>query len=551
MKGAWRVRIDEVQGDVRRTLGAGSLISENLVLTCAHVVHKSKEIRVAFPQAERKGLLDVPAAVYMLGPWKSPGDEGDVAVLKLEMEVDVPPARLLCRLEKMEGYAAHGFPRAHGIYGTGIGLDLTSKLPHGEWHILHTAILHGESPSRGFSGAAVYDNATGDVIGIITDYEIDLKKRTCRMLSIDRIRRYWEELDDLLYLPWLSQKERRELRKIVSSALSNTDLSQLVSQVFPSTSGHRDLCTVWDAIRYVGEEMHGEDRLARFLPMLAKTFTTEDAQRSLRKWIRDHLGADAVHVAEPKTAVVVRLDAVREGYDLEVSALIDNEPISQPWRTTVPSKDQVRAQVEVGFKAIKHQVAGTSPQIEFVLPLSLLNEPVEEWEYGRDIPVITKRAVLRYVDRLTDIDEWDSWTARTKRLSDRNPEDPQLVGCEDTDPRRLYIRLTKASDACVLVSTSRLEDAMLAKILRAGLPVIIWPRDPCREDEHHMCQAVRNSSYLVDKIAVTAPVDIPELVRIMRLDAYEEPDKPHIGRNLALLWDDPERSPDPPTYMPE
>ncbi|WP_431933287.1 trypsin-like peptidase domain-containing protein [Nonomuraea jabiensis] len=550
IRGAWRARIDEVGAGARQTLGAGLLVSPNLVLTCAHVVRDKQEVRVAFLQAGRQDLLDLSATVHMRGRWRSTGNEGDVAVLKLEHEVDIPPAQLRLMSASTSKYVAHGFPWAHSTVGVPLTLAITADSLNGEWQSLHVVTPHGEPPDEGFSGAAVYDDATGEVIGMITDYS-PLTKGTCRMLPIMSVRQHWEELDDLLDLHWLPPQERRALREIVSGPVCTTNLRQLVSKVFPSARGLPDFVSAWAAIRYVAEELHGEDRLARFLRALARTFTTETSQRRLRGWIRKHLSSDTAYT-EPETAVIVRLDTVRDGYDIEISALIGNEPTSEPWRTTVSDKLEVRAQVEAGFTKIKRQVAGTAPMIEFVLPLSLLNEPVEEWEYGRDTPVVTHRAVLRYVGRLTDLDEWDPWAARAKCLSTRMPEDPQLLGCEGDDPKRLYMRLTKEKDVCVLVSTARPDDAILGKALHAGLPVIIWPRDPCAEPQHETCQAALRINDLIRDIATRAPADLPELIRKKRLQAYDKrDDEPHLGRNLALLWDDPERMPEPPAYMPD
>ncbi|MEV4568533.1 trypsin-like peptidase domain-containing protein [Nonomuraea sp. NPDC049419] len=531
-----------------QTLGAGLLVAADLVLTCAHVVRQKSDLQVAFPQAQRQDLLEVPATVHMIGPWSAPGQPGDIAVLKLGSKVDLPPAQLLLRQpSRAEKYVAHGFPKPHLHVGAPLELALISTDTAGEWQHLRAITPYAEVPQQGFSGAAVYCDTTGGVVGIITDYSPNPQQLTGRMLPIQTIRRHWEELDDLLDLGWLPQKERRALRQIVTGATSNADLRHLMCQLFPGVGGHRDFHTVWDAIRYVGEELHGEERLSRFLPAVARTLTPEATQRDLRRWICNHLGAD-IGSTKLETAIVVRLDPLREGHDLEVSVLINDQPNLQSWRTTIPSAADIRTHVETGLTTMKRQVAGTTPTIEFVLPQSLLNEPVEEWEYGRDTPVVTQRAVLRYVDRLIDLDEWDPWAARTKSLRSRIPEAPQLLACNGEDPTRFYMRLKKESEACVLVCPARPDDKSLGKALHAGLPVIIWSRDPCPEDVHENCPA----SHLASRVAVTAPVDLPELIRRTRLDAFDRPpEEPHPGRNLALLWDDPERMPDPPAYMPE
>ncbi|GAB2937587.1 tetratricopeptide repeat protein [Nonomuraea fastidiosa] len=304
MKGAWRARVHGPD----RTLGAGFLVAPDLVLTCAHVVLEETAPLVSFPQAGRGDLLGLRATVHMMGPWRAQDDLGDVAVLRLERAVDIGPAKLVTHASPQGGYVAHGFLRPGDHTGAPLELVLTTTDLFGEWQHVRAATAHAEIPDKGFSGAAVYDHETGDVIGMFTDKATSATRLTGRMLPVSSIRRHWEELDDVLDLPWLSQDERRELRRIVAAAGAGTDLRELVQRVFPGSGAHPDFRSVWDAIRHVAEELPGEDRLRRFLYELVKTLTPEPACDDLRRWIREHL--DTADILRAQSELAERLEAL-------------------------------------------------------------------------------------------------------------------------------------------------------------------------------------------------------------------------------------------------
>src|SRR5689334_1965750 len=73
------------------TLGAGFLIDSTRLLTCAHLVQDETEVRVTFP-GDAGGLH---ATVESLTRWAQPGDQGDMAVLRLKAPVKEIPARFV------------------------------------------------------------------------------------------------------------------------------------------------------------------------------------------------------------------------------------------------------------------------------------------------------------------------------------------------------------------------------------------------------------------------------------------------------------------------
>ncbi|MFD4632006.1 trypsin-like serine protease [Streptomyces sp. NPDC058284] len=102
-----------------RETGAGSLVSERHLLTCAHVVRASgaREVTVRFPHHRPLGA--VAAVVSAHGGWNGGEDDpGDLAVLELECPVHVTPAAFATPED------AYGHPRPRLlVYGLPKGYE--------------------------------------------------------------------------------------------------------------------------------------------------------------------------------------------------------------------------------------------------------------------------------------------------------------------------------------------------------------------------------------------------------------------------------------------
>lgn len=157
----WWARIRQTDGEV---LGAGVLLTPETVLTCAHVIpNRSEEVVVEF-----LGRLSTCPGRAKVSFWVPPDDDqrGDLALLTLAVPVPLEKEPVLRRphLWKREVYT-RGFPSLLDD-----GLWVRARLggragPGGEW-IQMDAEPHREI-RRGFSGAPVVDDQTGDVLGIV------------------------------------------------------------------------------------------------------------------------------------------------------------------------------------------------------------------------------------------------------------------------------------------------------------------------------------------------------------------------------------------------
>ncbi|WP_093800416.1 serine protease [Streptomyces sp. Wb2n-11] len=170
----WRVRLrtDDPRG---RVLGAGVLLRDGLVLTCAHVIqtagtdgHKPSVV-VEFPGSGGAGSDGLRATVVP-GHWVPRADDhtGDLALLQLAGPPPVASYATLHRLPTLWNHRVHfaGYPsRLTG----GKWAEALIKGPGGpgdEW-VQIDPVTEADTILRRFSGAGVVDNRTGHVIGIV------------------------------------------------------------------------------------------------------------------------------------------------------------------------------------------------------------------------------------------------------------------------------------------------------------------------------------------------------------------------------------------------
>ncbi|WP_229908934.1 nSTAND1 domain-containing NTPase, partial [Streptomyces griseosporeus] len=153
-----------------RAVGAGFLVAENLLVTCAHVIRAADSgpqdrVLLDFPRVEGADVLEGHVEV-----WRAPEDE-DVAFVRLP---ETPPGTWVLPLGSAEGCGGHkvrsfGFPAQAppgGHLGVGKVADLLPSSPD-RGALLQ--LTHANDLTTGFSGGPVLDEATGLVIGMITE----------------------------------------------------------------------------------------------------------------------------------------------------------------------------------------------------------------------------------------------------------------------------------------------------------------------------------------------------------------------------------------------
>jgi hypothetical protein len=191
----WRLRIRDAAGNVR---GAGMLVCTGQVLTCAHVVGDENsptapDTTVVVDFVSVPGTPSVRATVARDGwiPVNNDDGSGDIALLDLVGQVHGPAhARLRRLLGRGRSVHAFGFPAGAEQFGVNATAQLSGKGgPGGEW-------IQVDSPpddrrvTNGFSGAAVVDEETQSVIGMVVMEYTRERPTVSWMIPVETICRH-------------------------------------------------------------------------------------------------------------------------------------------------------------------------------------------------------------------------------------------------------------------------------------------------------------------------------------------------------------------------
>lgn len=176
LRADWRLRLrrDGPEGPV---CGAGVLLTQDRILTCAHVVGEA-DARMWVEFAESPGIPPVAARVAPDGwlPGREGPDREDVAVLALDSpRPQAEPAPLGRRLERGREVWAGGYSQT---FDDGMWLSGRISGLHGDWVQLD-ARNNAEVVRPGFSGAAVHTRREGSrpeqVVGLVVSWRGDLE----------------------------------------------------------------------------------------------------------------------------------------------------------------------------------------------------------------------------------------------------------------------------------------------------------------------------------------------------------------------------------------
>lgn len=204
----WRAVIRLVRGEESTVLGAGVLVSDRHVLTCAHVIggegpdieRPEGDLSVIFPNCAE---LAPRTAQIADGGWfpvsgsSNAGEwgNGDIAVLELKEPVSIPSAVLAPAAGAIDRKVSiYGHP-AGAKHGVRVFARVSEKPMQGsDWVQLDPDRGVGQLVDRGFSGAAVVDTESGNVLGIAVAYFGRDHSRIAWMLPVETIERYWPKL---------------------------------------------------------------------------------------------------------------------------------------------------------------------------------------------------------------------------------------------------------------------------------------------------------------------------------------------------------------------
>lgn len=206
----WERATARVLNDRGMPAGAAFLMPGNLILTCAHVLSGVIGIPADTLLPDRAGvMIDFPLAAqapkvsaHVVFSMPAAADNtGDIAVLQLtgSAPADAIPLRVVAA-DDLAGHRwrAFGFPRygsAAHAKNAGIWTSGTIRGREGTgWWQLAVDPEEAFSLAEGFSGAAVWDDDYGGVVGIIVAVELDPGRRTGYALTVEAIAREWPGL---------------------------------------------------------------------------------------------------------------------------------------------------------------------------------------------------------------------------------------------------------------------------------------------------------------------------------------------------------------------
>lgn len=213
------VRISRPGGGI---VGAGLLVDDRHVVTCAHVVMEALQLdpataaRVARPAGAL--CLDFPAtgdarmmASVAVGGWTPITEDGRGDVAVLDLAASAPGHAIAAALRMSRGTLDHrvmtvGFPRNidFGVTATARLLDRIG--PGSEWVQIGTE-GSGAPIESGFSGSPVWDCNLRAVVGIIVAQDrrpwVRGEAQTAWMIPTETLIRAWPALSELVLSPLL------------------------------------------------------------------------------------------------------------------------------------------------------------------------------------------------------------------------------------------------------------------------------------------------------------------------------------------------------------
>jgi hypothetical protein len=190
--------------------------------------------------------------------------------------------------------------------------------------------------------------------------------------------------------------------------------------------------------------------------------------------------------------------------------------------------------------------------VEFVLPTDLHELAVEDWQpwqgKRRNSRLGRKHAVvIRDLDRLHDRDLAGAWRRRWADVPVQDIEEAlqwlpcTVAGVFDTVEGRLESELDQG--AIAFAGGANREETVDAA-LACGIPIMAWWRGSCDCTRGAECIGRRRYEHLLRETAGRALSQLPEAVRRLRADgAGTDARAVHSGRDIVLVFDNPERRP--------
>ncbi|NGO49290.1 VMAP-C domain-containing protein [Streptomyces ureilyticus] len=580
---SWHARIS-----CGRDTGAGFLVTERHVLTCAHVVARSRTdtVTVSFAHGTEG---QVPARVVAQGGWDGrETDPGDLAVLELGRPVPMRPAEFAAPSDAYgdppRRLLAYGFPK-RSEEGTLAEYRATAdQLIAGEWVQLEAWAAHGQPLVPGFSGAAVTLADTGRVVGMVSAAARDPAVRNGRMLPAQVMARYWPRLGELIPTPGYGREDKERLLQLIEAVSGGKGsvggeggagslecrpdglYLDAVGPLGPPLPPH-GFGSLWDAAWYLLSEVPDTAAVTRFSARLADFVEDARLRAALRSW-PSRAGDEGPGGTNPVrrsaapawSPILVEIADSGSGdgrFMVEVSVYNGRHRRLVGSRTLPVERVRPYALERID-EAYRELEPDARELIAFVLPRRRLNTDVAGWQRSADddsplgsfAPVVVLDLERRRSGALQHklVQKWRHLDARSAARLHR-------IGCSATgqNPVRLTVGLRQGAVDMVGFGTPPRVNGTLRLFgasLNAAVPVLLWPRSGCRGGpSHEDCRGAEFLDRLAEHLTDLPPVELPSYIHELREEAHasDAPER-HWAHDLALLWEDPRCLPDPDGY---
>ena len=586
------VRFYHANGNV---VGAGFLVAERYVLTCAHVVTAAlgvptsteeapgDVIKIDFPLLASGVTID--ATVVFWEQVANNRSSEDIALLCLS---SAPPAKAeFARLASPLVYRDHPllvvvFPRGHDscVWSTGI-----LRGPTGEGWIQFDSLMSQDRPvEKGFSGAPIWDDQLKSVVGMAVAAEKQRQSVTSAYMMPKGLLRS--------PLSWLQRQTLLDIlhpveNKLVSAIQLAYGLCRSPNALKPRQQG---LVSILDDLSRMGVGgSEGEDRLVQFAAALCLYLDTQqpigpiaelnvwgqrfakdfEAEKARMFDIRAKQQAQVIEPLNPVLLVSIEAgdDASKDEFYVKAWLLPNPDKYNPKTSdgasilssrsldsglTLTPDQGISYAQLPVLMETYLRQLCGDNADCEiepskltiyFVLPSSLLNKPIERLIPGEDEEPLgigdedCPQVILALQERL-NLGGWKAksrWN-KTWKVTDSKCQTPSHQVFSDRTG-------LKEADVVGLKVATSLEAQTDAQLLaHTGTPLALWVRTN-RSTGQDWLRTLETTmlNYPLSQLLKQALI----LRRKAKpLDAeVDYAESAELGHHLAILWDDPNRVP--------
>lgn len=557
--------------------GAGFLITPHYVVTCAHVVRDAlgvanpdglsgKWLTLDFPYANIKPcfakLLWSKSCEVLLRPkWGE-----DLALLELKEPLQLKPLLppITPEFVSQNHFRLVSFPKGFEYRGKWIEGKIAGSRLGG---LLE---MQADEPiEMGFSGTPIWIDAMQCIAGmvIVVDSDTDASAVSMSVL-MEMVGRYCPLLEILRSLPSIAHST-------VQAAYQQARPSKCAAAKNPS-----NLLEQLQELGGIDNGNNGFNCLVEFCAYLVVSAKLSRSQiREIKKWIRSEFKVDEENfeklcdrlTSQQKQPVVipsilVLLTPVADGYCYKIEAgYIHNvqnydhkighgyEPLTV--ELTEPlSRQELANQMPPILEELLDQTyefwnnLGILPQVEFFLPIPLINQDVEQ--YPVDIAAAQPQAIGRECRVLVRF--WERLGYRMRRVKRKAIQNKwqqrwrYFQACESQTCKKLLtcgdrpsevVRLDLNNETTIGVKIIQgIDDERrktIQNVMYEGIPIALWLRKQLTD-----CSCTETLNDLLAQSLNSLP---KHLTQHRKNASCQEPD--HLSHHLSLLWDDPQKIP--------